>query len=77
VSCLGVRRYVGALRRATVLTHGPTASRDDRRTSNYATDTPTSARDNSTTMDPIDEAVAAIESREPGEKLVYQHYANY
>jgi hypothetical protein len=28
-------------------------------------------------MDPIDEAIAAIESREPGEKLIYRHYADY
>jgi hypothetical protein len=61
----------------TVLTHGPTASRGDQRTSNYTTNTLTLARDNLTTIDLIDKAIAAIESRELGEKLVYQHYANY
>jgi AraC-like DNA-binding protein len=28
-------------------------------------------------MDLIDEAIAAFESRKPGEKLVYQNYADY
>ncbi|KAF2827175.1 hypothetical protein CC86DRAFT_369385 [Ophiobolus disseminans] len=28
-------------------------------------------------MDPIDEAIEAINSREPGDKLVYQEYADF
>jgi hypothetical protein len=56
---------------STVLTHGPTASRGDRRTSNYATDTPTSARDNLTTIDLINKAIVAIKLRKLGEKLIY------
>ena len=35
-----------------------------------------STRNNSTTMAPIDDALAAINALEPGEKLVYQKIAN-
>ena len=38
---------------------------------------PSSTRDNSATMDPSDEAIAAIESRDPKEKLIYQDYADF
>jgi hypothetical protein len=46
-------------------------------TSIYASYTPTSTRDNLSTMTPIEEALAAIESREPGDDLVYQEYADW
>jgi hypothetical protein len=61
----------------TVLTHGPTVSRGDRQTLTDATTTPTSTRNNFITMDPINEAIAAINSREPGDKLVYKEYADW
>jgi hypothetical protein len=54
----------------TVLAHGPIASPDDRRTSIYATDTPTSTRNNLSTMTPIEEALAAIELRKLGDDLI-------
>jgi hypothetical protein len=60
-----------------VFAHGPTVLRDDHQTSNDATDTPTSTRNNSITMTPIEEALAAIESRKPGDDLVYQEYADW
>jgi hypothetical protein len=65
------------LPRPTVFAHGPTVLRNDRRTSNDATDTPTSTCNNSITMTPIEEALAAIESQEPGDDLVYQEYADW
>jgi hypothetical protein len=54
----------------------PTASRANRRTLIEATNTLTSTLDNSTTMTPIEEAIAAIKSRALGDNLVYQEYAN-
>jgi hypothetical protein len=60
-----------------VFAHKPTVLRDNRRTSNDATDTPTSTRNNSITMPPFEEALAAIELREPRDDLVYQEYADW
>jgi hypothetical protein len=48
-----------------------------RRTSIDTTYTTTSTRDSSINMNPIHEATAAIESRDLGDKLVYQEYAKY
>jgi hypothetical protein len=73
----GLQRRPSRRRRGTVLAHVPTASRADRRTSIDATDTPTSTRDNSTTMTLIEEAIAAIDSRALGDDLVYQEYADW
>jgi hypothetical protein len=61
----------------TVLVHVPPMSRAARRTSIDTTYTTTSTRDSSINMNPIHEATAAIESRDPGDKLVYQEYARY
>jgi hypothetical protein len=61
----------------TVLAHVPTGTRADRRTLIKATDTPNSTRDNSTTMTPIEEAIAAIELRASGDDLVCQEYADW
>jgi len=47
-----------------------------RATPGYPKQHPSSARNNSTTMAPINDALAAIEALEPGEKLVYQKIAN-
>ena len=47
-----------------------------RATPGYPKQHPSSARNNSTTMAPIDDALAAIEALEPGEKLVYQKIAD-
>jgi hypothetical protein len=33
---------------------------------------PTSTRDNFTTMDPVSDAIAEIDAREPGDKLSYR-----
>jgi hypothetical protein len=60
-----------------VRAHGPPVSRGDRRTSDDATKSPTLTRYNTTNMDPIQEALAAIESRDPGDNLVYQEYADF
>jgi hypothetical protein len=61
----------------TVRAHGPPVSRGDRRTSDDATKSPTLTRYNTTNMDPIQEALAAIESRDLGDNLVYQEYADF
>jgi hypothetical protein len=61
----------------TVFAHGPTVLCNDCQISNDATDTPTSTRNNSITMTPIEEALAAIESRKPEDDLVYQEYADW
>jgi hypothetical protein len=55
----------------------PTVSRAARRTSVEVTYTTTSTRDNFSTMTPIEEALAAIELREPGDDLIYQEYADW
>jgi hypothetical protein len=61
----------------TVLVHVPPMSRAARRTSIDTIYTTTSTRDSSINMNPIHEATAAIESRDSGDKLVYQEYAKY
>jgi hypothetical protein len=56
---------------ATVFVHVPPVSRAVRRTSVDATYTTTSTRTNFSTMTLIEEALAAIESRELGDDLIY------
>jgi hypothetical protein len=48
-----------------------------RQTSFDVTYTTTSTRDNFLTMTPIEKAIAAIESRDLGDKLIYQEYADW
>jgi hypothetical protein len=67
----------GAVRLCTVFTHRPTVLRNDHQTSNDATDTPTSTRNNSIIMTPNEEALTASELRKPGDDLVYQEYADW
>jgi hypothetical protein len=62
---------------ATVLAHVLTGTRANRQTSIDKTDTSNSTRNDSTTMTPIKEAIAAIELRALGDDLVYQEYADW
>jgi AraC-like DNA-binding protein len=57
--------------------HYRVRARAARQTSIEATYTTTSTRDNFSTMTLIEEALAAIESREPGDDLIYQEYADW
>jgi AraC-like DNA-binding protein len=61
----------------TVPVRGAIASRGDRGTLKYVTNTLTSTHCSTTNMDPIEEAIAAIESREPGDDIIYQEYATF
>jgi hypothetical protein len=54
-----------------------TGTRANRQTSIDKTDTSNSTRNDSTTMTPIKEAIAAIELRALGDDLVYQEYADW
>jgi hypothetical protein len=45
----------------------------NRGTSKYIINTPTLTHCSTTNMDPIEESIAAIESRETGEDLLYQN----
>jgi hypothetical protein len=53
--------------------HGFAACTPNTKTLNHP---PTSTHNNSVNMAPIDDALAAIEARELGEEIVYQHYAD-
>jgi hypothetical protein len=70
--CPGLTYYHRLTSLPTVFVHVPTASRADRRLSINATYTPTSTRHNFFNMTLIEEAIAAIKSRELEDDLVYQ-----
>jgi hypothetical protein len=61
----------------TVFVHVLPVSHAARQTSVDVTYTTTSTRDNFLIMTPIEKAIAAIESRDLGDKLIYQEYADW